>query len=47
MRKDRSAMKLNASPAGTAKMTMTVRIHLIRYGPAGVPNGFVDAQNRG
>lgn len=40
-------LKLNASPAGGARIIMTVRAHLTRYGPAGVPNGLVEAQNRG
>lgn len=40
-------LKLNASPAGGATIMMIVTIHLIRYGPSGVPKGFVDAQNLG
>ena len=40
-------LKLNASPAGGAKIMRIVMAHLIRYGPSGVPNGRVDAQKRG
>lgn len=40
-------MNENASPAGTARITRTVRAHLVKYGPIGVPNGLVDAQNCG
>ena len=38
-------LKLNASPAGGAMITTVVRNHFSRYGPRGVLNGFVDAQN--
>jgi len=40
-------LKLNASPAGGANIIMMVIAHLIKYGPIGVPNGLVDAQNSG
>lgn len=40
-------LKLKASPAGGAKIIMIVRSHLTKYGPRGVPSGFVEAQNRG
>ena len=42
-----NVLKLNASPAGGARMTITVRTHLRRYGPRGVLNGRVEAQKRG
>lgn len=43
----RSRTKLNASRAGTARMTKTVRKYFRATGPRGVPNGFVDAKNAG
>lgn len=43
----RSSMKLNASLAGSASRTMTVRAHLRETGARGVPNGFVEAKNSG
>lgn len=39
--------KLKASPAGGPTIMMTVTSHLTKYGPSGVPNGLVDAQNSG
>lgn len=43
----RDILKLKASPAGGARIIRIVRDHLTKYGPSGVPNGLVDAQNRG
>jgi hypothetical protein len=40
-------LKLNASPAGGASIITTVKVHLTKYGPSGVPKGRVDAQKRG
>lgn len=36
--------KVNASPAEGATIIMNVSIHLIKYGPMGVPKGFVETQ---
>lgn len=43
----RSTIKLNASPAGGARIMRIVRAHWAIYGPNGVSNGRVDAQKRG
>lgn len=43
----RSRTKLNASRAGTARMTNTVKKYFRATGPRGVPNGFVDAKKAG
>ena len=40
-------LKLNASPAGGARIMRIVMAHLTKYGPSGVPKGRVDAQKRG
>jgi hypothetical protein len=40
-------MKLNASPAGGAKIIRMVKNHFNTYGTRGVPNGLVDPQTRG
>jgi len=37
--------KLNASPAGGAKIMMRVKAHFKKYGPSGVPKGRVEVQN--
>lgn len=36
--------KLKASPVGIARTIKAVIAHMKRYGPRGVPNGFVEAQ---
>ena len=40
----RSKRKLNASDAGRASMTMTVRAYFRITGARGVPKGFVEAK---
>ena len=37
--------KVNASPAGTARMRSAVRAQMTKYGPSGVPKGRVETQN--
>jgi hypothetical protein len=37
--------KVNASPAGTARMRSAVRAQMTKYGPSGVPKGCVETQN--
>lgn len=37
--------KVNASPAGTARMRRAVKAQITRYGPSGVPKGCVETQN--
>lgn len=43
----RSRRKLNASFAGSAAMTKTVRRYFSPTGPKGVPKGLVDAKKCG
>ncbi len=43
----RSTIKLNASPAGGARIIKTVKAHFKAYGARGVPNGRVDAHTFG
>ena len=44
---ERHRPKLKASPAGGARIMITVMAHWTRYGPNGVPNGLVEVQNLG
>lgn len=41
----RHVPKVNASPAGTARMRSAVRAQMTKYGPSGVPKGCVETQN--
>jgi hypothetical protein len=36
---------VNASPAGTARISSAVKAQMTKYGPSGVPKGCVETQN--